>query len=166
MKKSKSAIWLALLSSGLVVAIFTFAADKVWQVYQHHPVGPRYVEMSLRREDNQLFVFVRNNSDEPLDLVRAQIDIDDPALAKTSVLGAYPDVSKVYNASISRGSASVAVAEKGLVVKVSVTQAIEPKAADHFGVALSGLAGPLDLSKVALHVELEDIKGNRYTAVQ
>jgi hypothetical protein len=165
MAKTKNAVWLTLLSGGLGVAIFTFVANKAWEMYHHHPVGPEYVESSTRFEGSKLLVFVRNNSDEPLDLKRAQIDIDEPDLVKAEVLGAYPDISKVYTAFASVGSASLDAGDKGLVVTVRIAQAIPPKAADQFGVTLDGLAGPVDLSKVKLRAELVDLKGNKYTVV-
>jgi|SRR6516225_10449931 len=163
MTKSKNAVWLTLLSGGLGVAFFTFVANKAWEMYRHRPVGPAYVESSIRFEGNKLLVFVRNNSDEPLDLKRAEIDIDEPDLVKAQVLGAYPDVSKVYTASASVGSASLDAGDKGLVLTVSIAQAIAPKAADQFGVSLDGLAGPVDLSKVKVRAKLEDLIGNKYT---
>jgi hypothetical protein len=161
-RKNKRVVWLTLISSGLGVALFTFVADKGWNAYRYQPVGPAHVATSMRFEGAKLFLFVRNNSDEPLDLVRARIDIDDPELVKADVLGAYPDVSKVYAASATVGSATLDAIDRGLIVKVRITQAIAPKAADHFAVSLDGLAGPVDLSKVKVRAELEDLKGNRY----
>jgi hypothetical protein len=165
-KAKKSTVWLTLVSGGLGVAIFTFVANKAWEVYRHQPVGPAHVQTSMRFEDNKLLLFVRNNSDEPLDLVRARVDIDAPELVNVAALGAYPDVSQVYTASATKGSASIdAAADKGLVLKIRITQALAPKAADQFGIALNGLAGPVDLSRVKIRAELEDIKGNRYVVV-
>lgn len=163
MANGEKSIWITILSSGLAVAIFTFLANKAWEIYSYHPVGPKYVEASIRFEDGKLFLFVRNNSDEPLDLVRAKIDISEPELVKTDVLGAYPDVSKVYDVKPTAGTATVAMADNSLVLNVRITQAIAPKEADQFGVALVGLGGVIDLSKLKLHAELEDIKGNRYS---
>jgi hypothetical protein len=164
-KTKKGMAWWALISGSLGVAIFTFVANKAWEVYRHHPVGPAYVQTSMRFEDNKLLLFVRNNSDEPLDLVRAQVDIDAPELVKAEALGAYPDISQLYAASATKGSATLEAIDKGLVLKVRITQALAPKAADQFGIALNGLAGPVDLSKVKIRAQLEDIKGNRYTVV-
>ena len=167
MAKAKRKIaWLTILSSGIGVAVFTFVANKAWEVYRHHPVGPKYVETSIRFEDNKVFLFVRNNSDEPLDLMRAKIDIDEPALLKTEALGAYPDISKVYDVSATSGTAKLDVTDKGLVLSVRITQAIAPKGADHFGVSVVGLTGPVDLSTAKIHAELEDIKGNKYAVVR
>jgi hypothetical protein len=165
MDKAKSTVWVTILSGGLGVAIFTFVANKAWEAYRHHPVGPAYVETAIRFEGNKLLLFVRNNSDEPLDLKRAQIQIDEPTLTKSELLGAYPDVSKVYTASTSAGSVSLDTADQGLVMTVRIAQAIPPKEADQFGVELQGLVGPVDLSKVKLRAELEDLKGNKYKVV-
>lgn len=116
----------------------------------------------MQFDDNRLFLFVRNKSDEPLDLIRAVIDIDEPELLKTETLGAYPDVSKVYDVSVTSGSAELQVVNNRLVIRLKITQAIEPKAADHFGVTLVGLAGPVNLSNIKVSARLEDIKGNIY----
>lgn len=158
----KKTVWLAVLSSGFAVALFTSISNKVWEIYRHHNVGPKYVDTSMQFDDNRLFLFVRNKSDEPLDLIRAVIDIDEPELLKTETLGAYPDVSKVYDVSVTSGSAELQVVNNRLVIRLKITQAIEPKAADHFGVTLVGLAGPVNLSNIKVSARLEDIKGNIY----
>ena len=49
-----------------------------------------------------------------------------------------------------------------LIVTVDITQAVAPKADDHFGLELSGLTGPVDLSQAKIRVRLEDLKGNIY----
>jgi hypothetical protein len=162
MTRTRKVRWPAVLSSGLAVALLTFVANKAWEIYRHHSVGPKYVDTSMRFEDNKLLFFVRNNSDEPLDLTRAKIDIDEPELLKNETLGAYPDVSKVYDVSTTSGSAKVEVVADRLVVNLKIIQAVAPKAADHFGFTLVGLAGPIDLSHVKLHAEIGDIKGNTY----
>lgn len=159
----KPRAWITVLFLSLAVAIVSTMTYKAWEVYGHHPVGPEYVQTSMRFEDGRVLVFVRNNSDEPLDLVRARLEIREPELVSTEVLGAYPDVSKIYDVKPTTGTATIAVSGDSLLLNVSITQAIAPKAVDHFGVALDGLAGPVDLSKVKLHAQLEDIKGNRYT---
>lgn len=118
-------------------------------------------QTTLRFEDNKLLLFVRNNSDDSLDLTAAKIDIDDPELLQ-SPMGAYPDVSKVYDVSTTAGSAKLETDNDRLVVKLHITQAIPPKAADQFGVQIVGPAGPLDLSNVKFDVEIQDIKGHTY----
>ncbi|MEO0248594.1 MAG: hypothetical protein ABIN58_03410 [candidate division WOR-3 bacterium] len=165
-KAKRKVAWLTILSSGIGVALFTFVANKAWELYRHHPVGPKYVETSIRFEDNRVFLFVRNNSDEPLDLMRARINVDEPALLKNEALGAYPDISKVYDVSATSGTARLDVTDKGLVLNLNITQAIAPKGSDHFGVSLVGLAGPVDLSTAKIQAELEDIKGNKYTVAR
>jgi hypothetical protein len=165
-KAPKGATWLTVLTSGLAVAIFGFVADKVWQMYSHHSLGPRYVKASLRIEQKTLYVFVRNNSDDPLDLIRATIDIDDPELRESGMLGAYPDVSKIYTVSPTLGEASLEKGANGLVVQLKIIQAIPPKGLDHFGVVLAGLLGPLDLSRAKIKANIEDIKGNSYPVVR
>jgi hypothetical protein len=162
MTTTKHSPWITLLSSGLVVALFTFVAGKAWEVLRHHSVGPKYVDTAVRFEDHKLFLFVRNNSDEPLDIVRAKIDIDAPELVSSPALGAYPEVTKVYDVSATSGSAKLDVVANHLVVRMKIIQAIAPRGADHFGIALSGLTGPVDLSKATIHAEIDDIKGNVY----
>ena len=170
-KKPNGTPWLTLISSGLGVAIFGFVANKAWDGWSHRDTGPATVQTSLRFEDRHLLLLVRNNGDEPLDLVRARIDIDEPALVGQEVLGAYPEVSKVYSASISAsgaaalGSINVVAAGGGLVLDARIAQAIAPRAADQFGFALDGVAGPVDLSRLKLRVQLEDIRGQHYTVI-
>lgn len=166
MTNTKKISWLTVLSSGLAVALFTFIANKAWEIYRHHGVGPKYVDISIRFEDKRLLLFVRNNSDEPLDLIRAKIDIDEPELLKTETLGAYPDVSKVYDVSATSGSATLEVVDDRLVIRLEITQAIAPKAADYFGITLVGLTGPVNLSNAKVRAELEDIKGNLYVVTR
>ena len=166
MPKSRKAGWITLLTSGLGIALLTFVANKAWEVYRHRSVGPEYVDASIRLEDNKLFVFLRNNSDEPLDLNRARISVDEPGLVSNLALGAYPDVSKLYTAIATSGSTNLEVVNNRLVVTLQITQAIAPKTADHFGVTLVGLIGPLDLSKAKVRAEFEDLKGNTYVVTR
>lgn len=162
MLKRKKIVWLTVLSSGLAVALFTFIANKAWEIYSHHSVGTKYVDTSIRFKDNSLLLFVRNNSDEPLDLIRAKIEINEPELLKYETMGTYPDVSKVYDVSVTSGSAKLEIVDNRLVIRLKITQAIAPKAADHFGITLVGLTGPMNLSNVKIRAELEDIKGHIY----
>jgi hypothetical protein len=162
MDASKSKAWVAIVSSGLGVALFTFVANKAWEVLRHHPVSPKYVDTSMRFENNQLFVFVRNNSDDPLDLTEANLNIDEPSLTDVPTMGAYPDVSKLYDVASTRGSAHLQVVDNRLVVKVKILQAINPKAADQFALTLTGLTGPVDLSRAKIQAQLHDIKGHIY----
>lgn len=148
------------------MAIFTFVANRAWETYSHHAVGPKYVNAAMRFENGQLLLFVRNNSDDPLDLVSAKIDIDAPELIDIKNLGAYPDVSKLYDVSTSSGSATVQSSSNGLSVQLRIAQAIAPKAADQFGIKLIGLAGPVDLSAAKVHAVMRDIKGNTYVVAQ
>lgn len=161
-KKKPTTIWITVLSSGLAVALFTFIANKAWDAYHHHRLGPKYVDASIRFEDNKVLLFIRNNSDDPLDLTKAKIDINDPELLQSETLGAYPDVSKVYDVSATSGSARLETVNNRLVVKLDIAQAIAPKAADQFGVTIVGPAGPLDLSNVKFDVEIQDMKGHTY----
>jgi len=165
MAKKKTIQWVAVLSSSLAVAVFTFVANKAWDTYHHHKVGPKYVDTALRFEDKKLLLFVRNNSDDPLDLTQATIDLNAPELVKNTALGAYPDVSKVYDVSASSGSATLEAGSDGLAVKLKITQVIAPKGADQFAVSLVGLTGPIDLSNVKIHAEIKDVKGNTYVVV-
>jgi hypothetical protein len=162
MRGSRQAIWITLLTSGLGVAALTFVANKAWDAYRHRSVGPRYVDGTIRSEEDKLIVFLRNRSDEPLDLKRATISVDEPGLASEKALGAYPDISKVYTASATSGTAKLAVVNDQLVVTVDIAQAIKPGEADQFGVALTGVLGPVNLGKAKIRADLEDLKGNRY----
>lgn len=166
MRKSTQKLWITLVTSGLGVALLTFGANKVWELYRHRSIGPEYVDASIRLENDKVFVFLRNNSDEPLDLKRARISLDEPGLVAGPALGAYPDISKIYSATPTSGSANLDVIDKQLVVTLHITQAIAPKDADQFGVALTGLLGPVDLSRARIRAELEDLKGNRYVVTR
>jgi hypothetical protein len=162
MAKKGQTVWIGVVSSGLAVALFSFIANKAWDSYHYHHVGPKYVDAALRFEDNKVLLFIRNNSDDPLDLAVAKIDINDPELLSTQTLGAYPDVSKIYSVSTTSGSGTVETVNNRLVVKLNIAQAIAPKAADQFGVMIVGPVGPLDLSKVKFDVEIQDMKGHSY----
>lgn len=163
MKRLRKSTWIALLSSGLGVAIFGFIANTAWEIYRHRSVAPEYVNAVIRFEENTLFLYVRNNSNEPLDLVQAKIEIDDPNLIKFP-LGAYPDVSKIYNVSSSVGDAAMEIIDNKLVVNLRIIQAIEPGKSDNFGIKIQGLLGPINLSKAKVHAELRDIAQHTYIA--
>ena len=163
MPRSKTPVWVALVTSGLAVAAFTFVGDKVWQVVRHRSVGPEYVDTSIRLEEGRVLLFVRNNSDDALDLVRATITLNDPSLVATSALGAYPDISKVYTVESTVGPTTVAAEQAGLVLNVGMAQAIEPRGADQFGFSIAGLAGPIDLTRTTVRAVLHDIRGNTYS---
>ena len=143
--KMKLAWFSAIFSSGIIVAIFTFGADKAWELFRHRSIGPKYVDTSVRFENNKLFVFVRNNSDEPLDLMRVKVNIDDSKLLNSPVMGAYPDVSQLYSVSVDTGSASIEIVNNQFNINLNIVQAISPKESDHFGIRLDGLTGPVDL---------------------
>jgi len=166
MAKRKSSVWVTLLTSGVAVAALTFGLNKSWDVFHHRAIGPKYVQTSLRFEDGKILLFVRNNSDDPLDLVDAKIDVDDPDLAKTAALGIYPDISKVYEVKSSAGKGTIAAADNGLSLDVRIAQAIAPKAADQFAIGVVGLAGSVDLSNSRIRAQLRDIKGRTYTVAQ
>lgn len=166
MPKSKKSIWITLITSGLGIAVLTFAANKAWEVYRHRSIGPQYVDATIRLEENKVFVFLRNNSDEALDLKLAKFSVDEPALVSTQALGAYPEVSKVYTVTATSGSSNIEIVNNELVVTLNITQAIAPKGADHFGIALVGLLGPLDLSKAKIRAEFEDLKGQTYVVAR
>lgn len=163
-KKKSLQIWPIVLSSGLVVAIFTFTSDKAWNYLHHHKVGPSYVDSSIRCEEGRILLLVRNNSDEPLDLVSARVNINSPELTSIDALGAYPDISKVYRVTSSE-STKLQRLGTSLIVDMKIAQAIPPKGLDHFGFELIGPIGSVDLKKANLWAEFWDIKGNHYRAV-
>lgn len=155
--------WLAaVLSSGLVVALATFFVDKAWERWQHAEVGPAYVDGSMRFDGDRLLLLVRNRSDEPLDLVGATIEVEESSLSNTGSLGAYPEVSHIYDAKATSGNARVQQSASGIVIMVDIAQAIEPNEVDQFGVQLEGVAGPVDLSRLPIRASLTDVKGNTY----
>jgi hypothetical protein len=162
-RRTEKRLWMTLLSSGLGVALFTFTAEKTWEIYRHHDAGPRYVALSMRLEANQLLFFVRNNSDEPLDLTQATIDVDQSGVTRDFFMNVYPDISKIYHVTTTTGSASLRRIGDMLVVTLQITQAIAPKAADQFGVSIAGPVGPIDLSRARIRAELRDIKGQLYS---
>ena len=95
MRESGIQTWVKLLCGGLGVAAFTFAAPIVWQKISHRSVGPDHVVAALRVEDGVLLLLVRNNSDEPLDLVAADIEIGGVG-KPAEEFGAYPATSHLY----------------------------------------------------------------------
>ena len=153
--------WLSLLCGGIGVAIFAFVAPKVWDFVAFKELKPDYVKASLRRDGDNVVVFVRNLSDEALDLTKARIVITGLEPGATR-LGAYPEVSKLYVIDATTGAATVERVEKDLVAMIRITQAIEPGDKDQFSFTLSDRVGAVNLAGAAIKGELFDIEGNAY----
>lgn len=128
--------WAKVLFRGLGVAVFTFAATPLWN--SHRSVGPDYVHVALRVEYGALLLFVRNESDEPLDLVRTEISLNQ-AKNHSGVLRAYPAPSRLYEVH-SALRTELAHEDEKPVVKLRIAQAIEP---DQFGTKSVGDQPPL-----------------------
>lgn len=124
MTRKKPSIWVTILTGGLGIALFSFLADKAWVSSQHHKVGPRFVDASIRVDEaGEIMFFVRNNSDEPLDLVQARIELD----MADSTLEVYPSISKIYRLEPAPRGVSLTTEAGKLLVSVNITQAIEPR---------------------------------------
>jgi hypothetical protein len=163
MKKGANHGWLVtLLGSGLIAAVFAFAAPIVWTTVIHRTVGPKYVSATLHVENGTLFLLVRNNSNDPLDLVEAEIEIKiQQAGDSAQEFGAYPVPSHLYE--IDSASAAQLKQQNGrLLVTLNIAQAIEAGQADQFGFKIRDPAGPLTPPVGALVGKVVDAKGNIY----
>jgi hypothetical protein len=158
MSDEKPEHWLKVLSAGLAVAAFTFAAPIIWQKASHRPIGMAYVDAALRVEDGVLLLMVRNKSDESLDLVEAEIEIDDSTKA-SGPFGVYPEPSHVYQVT-AKTNAQVKQLDGKILVKLKIAQAIEPRKVDQFGMNIIGPAGPLSPAVGSVVGRIKDIKGN------
>jgi hypothetical protein len=151
--------WLMILTSGLGVAIFTFAAPIIWQKLSHKSAASATVDAVLRVEDNVFLVMVRNNSDDALDLVGAEFEIDERPGGDVNEFGAYPEPSHVYQVS---SNAQFKRANGKLAVSMKIAQAIDPGKVDQFGLSIKGPAGALALSPGSVKCRVRDVKGNVY----
>ena len=152
--------WTALFLSGIGVAAFTFAAPIVWQKLSHRNLGPAYVETALRAENGVLMLMVRNNSDDPLDLVAADVEIAIPKRPAVE-FGAYPELSHLYAVN-AQASAELKQTDDRLLVKLRIAQSIKPGHLDQFGFSINGPGGSLMPQSGSLHGSVTDIKGNVY----
>lgn len=150
--------WTALLFGGLGVAVFTFAAPIVWKALTHRSVGPDYVNAVLRVENGTVLLLVRNNSDEPLDLVQANIEIKTLKSQNSAPeFGAYPTPSHLYE--VEAKSTVKLTQEKGLLrLTVPIAQAIEARQVDQFGFRIKSLTPRVG----SMTGEVVDSKGNVY----
>lgn len=152
--------WVKVLFGGVGVAAFTFFANTVWERVSHRSVGPDYVNATIRFDQGALLVFVRNESDEPLDLVLVEIEIEQPA-NQGGVFGAYPKPSHLYEVE-SKSDAVLTQQGDRLFVKLRVSQAIEPGNADQFGFKIKSASGPLQPYAGSISGKLTDLRGNVY----
>jgi hypothetical protein len=162
MKKVAKYGWLVTLLGGLSVAIFSFVAPIVWKAVTHRSVGPKYVDATLRVENGTLFLFVRNNSNDPLDLVESDIEIKIQQKGDgAQEFGAYPALSHLYE--VDSASAAQLKQQNGrLLVTLKIAQAIEAGQVDQFGFKIRGPAGPLTPTVGSLVGKVVDAKGNIY----
>ncbi|NJM30692.1 MAG: hypothetical protein HC855_11855 [Rhizobiales bacterium] len=149
--------WITVAFGGIGVAAFTFFAPIAWDKYTHRPVGPDTVETSLRVEDGQVFVVVRNNSDEPLDLVEAEIEFQGITAADQG-FAAFPEPSHLYEVD-SRLNAKLTQNQDNLRISTKIAQAIEKGQVDQFGFKISGNAMKLQNAK-SISGKVKDINGN------
>lgn len=150
--------WVKILFGGLGVAIFTFLADAMWDRMSHRGLGPETVRATLRVEDGALYVFVRNDSDEPLDLVRAELDIRTP---ENRALAAYPLPSRIYSV-VSEADAAIEQHDDLLSVRLNIAQAIDPGDADQFGFSIESGARPMTPQEGSVSGHIIDLRGNAY----
>jgi hypothetical protein len=164
-KPKRKRLLVVLLTSSLAVAVIGSVLDKFLIPFvSHRAVGPKYVSAAARVDDDAVLIFVRNNSDEPLDLKEAVVEIDGVSPAGDGALGAYPDVSQVYRVVASPGVADLQETPGQVVVKVKIAQAIAPGSADQFSVRLVGSHGPARLGSATVKVNLVDLRGTEYSA--
>src|SRR5262245_29578535 len=155
--------WVKLLFGGLGVAAFTFAAPIVWQKISHRSLGPDSVVATMRLESDVLFLVVRNSSNEPLDIVEAEIEIDGVKGTAADELAAYPTPSHLYEVD-SRSAAELKQQGERLFLKLKIAQAIEPGQVDQFGFKIKGPSGSLTPAAGALKGKIKDVRGNVYLA--
>ena len=156
--------WLTtLLLSGFGVALFTFAAPIVWNKVAHRSVGPAYVEASLRVENGTIYLLVRNSSDDPLDLVEADLAMPAPKPAATR-LGAYPEPSHLYQVSSSTGAGEIEQTSGQLSVKLKIAQSIKAGEVDQFAVSVVDFGAVVTPSSGSLSGRIVDIMGHAYPA--
>lgn len=160
MRDGSAQSWMKLLFGGLGVAAFTFAAPIVWDRLSHRSAGPDHVEAALRIDDGVLFLLVRNASDEPVDLVQAEIEID-RVRGGGEEFGAYPEPSHLYEVD-SASATEVSQLDGRLLVKLKIAQAIDPGQVDQFGFRISGPTGPVTPAAGSLTGKVMDMKGNVY----
>ncbi|MFN0194804.1 MAG: hypothetical protein ACKVP5_22980 [Aestuariivirga sp.] len=149
--------WITLAFGGIGVAAFTFLAPIVWDKFTHRSVGPDTIETSLRLEGGQVFVVVRNNSDEPLDLVEAEIEFSGLAAADQG-FAAFPEPSHLYEVD-SRLNAKLTESQGKLRISTKIAQAIAQGDVDQFGFKISGNALKLE-SANSITGKIKDINGN------
>lgn len=152
--------WLKVLFGGAGVALLAFAAPLLWDRISFKELRPDYVQTSLRREGDKIIIFVRNLSDEPLDLIKARIVISGAESPTNSRLGTYPEET-LYIIDPTTGKATVERDEGTLVVSIAFGQAIAPGEPDQFSFKLSR-PGTIHLEHALISGELFDIRGNAY----
>ena len=152
--------WVKFLFGGIGVAAFTFAAPIVWERVSHRNLGPDQVETALRIDDGVLYLLVRNNSDDPLDLVEADIQIEGVADASEG-LGAYPEPSHLYQVD---STSATQLSQQGgrLFVTMRIAQTIKPRHLDQFGLKISGPSGLLRPAPGSMTGTILDMKGDVY----
>jgi hypothetical protein len=153
--------WISIVFGGMGVALLSFAAPVAWNHLTHKHLDAEHIRVSVRYEAGTVTVFVRNRSDEPLDLTEARVTIIAADLPPPQ-FGAYPEVSHVYAVDGKGRYASIERDDAGIVVKTKILQVIEPGGYDHFSVALSGDVVPPDLLSVDFAVVLVDSNGRLY----
>lgn len=151
--------WIKLLFGGLGVAAFSFAAPILWEQLSHRSAGPDHVAAALRIDDGVLLLLVRNGSDEPVDLIEAEIEIKD--VGGGDEFAAYPEPSQIYEVDFASDSEIRQVGGR-LVVKLKIAQAIDPGQVDQFGFRINGPAGLLTPPAGSLTGKITDIEGNEY----
>ena len=146
-----------LLFGGVGVALLSFLAAQAWSIYTKKNISSDSVDVALRANGSAVVIYIRNNSDENLDIVKTELLIRDDEI-ETEMLGVFPEVSKTYiidslpNAVINTNTSN------SLEVFAETGQAISPGGVDQFEIMLRGPLGFIDLSDSSLKVKLHDIK--------
>jgi hypothetical protein len=156
--------WKKAALGGVVVAAFAFAAPIAWEAIKFRGLSPQYVKAVVRIENNVLLLLVRNSSNEPLDLVEAEIEIPKAGQTKDreEELGAYPSPSYIYRID-SKFPASMIERNDQLVVRLRIAQIIKAGDVDQFGISIQGPDGPLALSSSVINAKIVDVKGQTYS---
>jgi hypothetical protein len=156
---------LKILFGGLGVAVFTFTASLTYDYFHFRSVGPDYVDAVLRTGEGNLAIFIRNRSDEALDLVAAELILASEHIPQDRVR-AYRNYSHVYTVTMGNASAEAVAAAGKISSRLSITHAIEPGEFDSFAISVVADDEALILDASSVQLTLLDIKGNLYQVVK
>ena len=156
---------LKIFLGGLGVAIFTFTAPLTYNHFHFRPVGPDTADAVIRTAEGNLAIFIRNRSDEALDLVAAELILASEHFPQDR-FRAYRAFSHIYTVKLGDVTTDAVAAAGKISSRLSIAHAIEPGEFDSFGISVVADEGPLGLDASSVQLKLLDIKGNLYQVVK